>query len=522
MSRGRILAIAIAAGAVCARVSPPRAAPAAVSLTVDVSAPLFTVWESYVSVNLDTGSLANGLDLTSPVLRALLRNLVRAAPTQLRVGGGAADDTYFTGAGGARGPCSVAGHPDVSICVDASLWDELTDACAATGARLVWDLNLALNRTSASAPWYAANAAALIGYAAASGRSPYAWQLGNEMEDWYKRSPPLNVTGARVAADYAALRALLQQHAAAGVSQTVYGPDACCEDRHTPVGGMLRDFSAAAPALGLAAITFHEYPLPRAADRACIAAGYTNLTEIAGFLAQAIAAYAGYAAPALAAGIPLVLGETATTALGGCDALSNRFVAGFTFLHTLGAAAEARIAQVNRQDLAGWSSATTPSAYALLGPPGWMAGALAPHPDYFVALLFKQLVARAVLASALHGDAGARADVGVHAWCATAAPGALALTFTNVRGEATALDLPPALAALARDDYILTAAPGGGGNLTSDVALLNGLPLAARPDGTLAVYPLPGQTSPPAQTVTLPPFSLGFIVLPAARAPACM
>jgi len=36
------------------------------------------------------------------VLRNLTRNLARAAPTQLRVGGGAADSLLFTGAGSRR------------------------------------------------------------------------------------------------------------------------------------------------------------------------------------------------------------------------------------------------------------------------------------------------------------------------------------------------------------------------------------------------------------------------------------
>jgi len=490
-----------------------------VFLSIVTAAPLFVTWDSYLSLNIDTGSLANALDLSSAPLRALLGALTAAAPTELRVGGGAADDTLFTGRGGARGSCSP-GLPGISICVDAELWDELTGFAAATGSRLVWDLNLAINRTSSTQAWDSRNAAALIGYAAAAGSSPFAWQLGNEMEDWYKRTPSLNLTGARLAADYAALRALLTA-AAPAVSGRIYGPDACCEERHTPPGAMLHNFAAAAPAaMNLTAISFHEYPLPRAPDRSCLAAGYTNLTEIAGYLSAAIISYAGYAAPALAAGVPLLLGETATTALGGCDGLSNRFVAGFTFMHTLGAAAEMRISQVNRQDLVGWSSASTPSAYALLGPPGWSRGPLSPHPDFFVALLWKQLVGRAVLASALSGAVAA--DVDAHAWCAApAGSGGIVVTFANVRAEATALALPAALAALPRVDYVLTAAPGGGGNLTGDAVFLNDAPLVARPDGTLPVNPLPGRRLPAAATTLLPPYSLGFIVVAGAAAAGC-
>ena len=490
-------------------------APPSVSLSINFSAPQFAPFPTYLSVNIDTGSLANDLDLRSPPLRALLRSLVRGAPTQLRVGGGAADDTFFTGVGGARGACSVPAHPDVSICVDASLWDELADFCAATGARLVWDLNLCLNRSSAEAPWFPDNSAALIAYAAARRSSPFAWQLGNEPQDYYKRRPPLNLTGARLAADYATLRALLASHSGA-VSQLVYGPDACCEERHAPPGGLLHNFSEAAAGLGLGAITFHEYPLPRAADRSCLAAGYTNLTEMSAFLQAAISTYAGYAAPALSAGVPLVLGETATTALGGCDGLSNRFLAGFTFMYTLASAATARVAQVNRQDLVGWSSATTPSAYALLGAPGWARGALAPHPDYFLAVLWKQLVGAAVLDAAA---APARDGFDARAWCAAGAAGGVVVAFVNARADATDVGVPARLAALPRTEYVLTA-PGG--NLTADAALLNGQLLFANDDGTLPQYPLPGSAAPPhAPPFAAPPWSFGFVVWPDAGAAAC-
>ena len=490
---------------------------AAVSITVDLSKSLFTASESYLSVNVDTGSLYNSLDFTSVTLRNLTRALVRGAPLQLRIGGGAADDTYFTGVGGLRGNCtgSAGIPPDANVCVDASLWAELMQFAADTGVRLVWDLNLALGRKSPADPWNSSNSAALIAHSAATGQTPYVWQLGNEVEDYYKRNPPLNLTGAQVAADYAQLNALLAAAAPAGVSTLVYGPDACCEDRHSPPGQMLHDFAVAAPGLHLAAITFHEYPLPRDANRTCLPAGYTNLTEIRGFLGDAITTYAGYAAPALAAGLPLVLGETATTALGGCNGLSNRFVAGFTFLATLGSAAESRVSQVNRQDLVGWSSQSTPSSYALLGPPGWSSGPLAPHPDFWVAILWKQLVGRDVLRSSIGGDTGDFFDA--HAWCAAGISGGVVVTFTSTSSQSVQLALPPVLAALPREAFILTAPDG---DVLIDAAELNGATLTASPDGSFA-WPLPGMPAPITPAVDLPPMSLGFLVFADAHAAAC-
>ena len=57
--------------------------------------------------------------------------------------------------------------------------------------------------------------------------------------------------------------------------------------------------------------------------------------------------YSGYiAAGGGGGGAPLILGEVASTAEGGCDGLSNRFVAGFVFIYELAATAEAGAVQV--------------------------------------------------------------------------------------------------------------------------------------------------------------------------------
>lgn len=74
-----------------------------------------------------------------------------------------------------------------------------------------------------------------------------------------------------------------------------------------------------------------------------------------------------------------------TALLRSVPSCSDRFVAGFYWLHAMGMVAEAGFQQVNRQDFAGWSFTGRPSQYALVGQPGWVSGAglLQPHPDYF-------------------------------------------------------------------------------------------------------------------------------------------
>lgn len=510
--------------------------------------PLHRVFSTYVSVNVDAGSIYNNFDFASPPLRALTAHLVSAAPTQLRIGGGAADTVFFTGVGGARGNCSGLGLPGIDICVSGESWDGIAAFSASTGVGLVFDLNGAYGRRSGADPWNSTNAAALLAHAAdAASRglaAPVGWQLGNEPEDWYKRSPPLNVSGATLAADFRMLKSLL--HATPGLPQgsQVLGPDGCCEGRYA----LMAEFAAHAGG-ALDGVTVHAYPLPYAP--ACNLTHYLDKNLMLGIVVAA-EAWRALAAPLLDAGVPLIQGETATSAHGGCPGLSNTFVAGFTYMLELGALGEVRVcvcisslvrvscpharsllpshphplqlgvSQVNRQDLAGWSSEGGPSYYALLGKPGWSNGPISPHPDYFTALLWKQLVGTAVLASALaSGDPSVSATVDAHVWCGTG--GHPVVTYFNANPAAVELQLPAGVPASPRTEFLLTSGAAGYDPtaLTGDRIFLNGNLLSADASGALSPpFPFPGRAVPSGGLV-LPPLSYGFLVLEGAATPAC-
>ena len=109
----------------------------------------------------------------------------------------------------------------------------------------------------------------------------------------------------------------------------------------------------------------------------------------------------------------------------------------------------------------------------------------------------------------------------MHAWCAAspAAAGAVALAYINLGERAVALALGGGLPSTPRVEFFLEA-PGG--NLTADALLLNGAPLGVDADGRLAAQPVPGAAVGAAGGgISLPPLSYGFVVLTAARAPAC-
>jgi hypothetical protein len=128
----------------------------------------------------------------------------------------------------------------------------------------------------------------------------------------------------------------------------------------------------------------------------------------------------------------------------------------------------------------------------------------------------------------------------VHAFCAAPAarapPGAVALAFVNAAADAAGLTVP-ALGALApRTEFLLTATAkglggrgGGGGKplpaeLWDDAIFLNGVQMGVDAGGNLPAVPIPGSSVPSgsADPLTLPAYSYGFLLFPAAGAAACM
>ena len=98
----------------------------------------------------------------------------------------------------------------------------------------------------------------------------------------------------------------------------------------------------------------------------------------------------------------MVLEESASVAYGGCIGLSDRFISGFSWMMTMGMAAEHGFKQLNRQNLVGQTSVEyNGSFFTLIGSPTWTSGSagLTPHPDYYSTLLFKRLMGTRVLHS---------------------------------------------------------------------------------------------------------------------------
>ena len=311
-----------------------------VHVSIDRHYPEFHVYKTYLSFNIDSGSLYNEFDFKDVNLRNLVKGLVNAAPTQVRIGGSAADDSLFTGEGGLRGNCR-AQNPSFPICIDTTYWDEINEFIDYTGAKLVFDISVRYRKNN-NTEWDSSNAEKLFEYTIAKKYYIDAWQLGNEAEEYYRSG--LNVTGEEIGRDYLTFANLLNRKFPA-LGNSIYGPDACCEMKgQGPAGSFLKGFTSVAKDV-LKAVTIHDYPVGRAADKSCVPSLYTNITTFTS-LKPWLAEYIGFITSGGGENIPIILGETASTAEGGCDGLSNRFIAGFVFMYELGSVGESHVSQV--------------------------------------------------------------------------------------------------------------------------------------------------------------------------------
>jgi len=427
------------------------------------------------------------------------------------------------------------------------LWRSITEFATAVGMRLLWDLNAVDFRTPAGAFDIQANTSALLAYTAAAGLQVANWELGNE-PDIYSKHFGINITGTQLVAD---LRTVQSALAALGLSTAVTGPSLA-----TFAMPLVQDYLVAWEATGGGELAFsaHAYPLgpptylapsPYATPgftaehvASCSVGNYLNLTRVSNlvtYLNEFSAVVAAFGNPSTTR---LVLEETASNSLGGCIGFSDRFISGFYWMNVLGVVAEASWAQINRQDLAGMSFTTSGSQYTLMGFPGWTNGSglvtsSSPHADYFTTILWRRLMGRTVLGSVV--SSAASANLVAHVWCASpTAPGsglgAVTVAYINAGNGSATLSLSGAggmaYATTPRHEFFLTAGSQGYDGLTGYAIHLNGAQerLKANADGSLPASFLSsaGRLVTRSDVLIVPPLSYGFVVLPAAAAPACI
>ena len=156
-----------------------------------------------------------------------------------------------------------------------------------------------------------------------------------------------------------------------------------------------------------------------------------------------------------------------------------------------------------------------------------------PHPDYWVALLWRIHMGATVLSvPRLEPSASTEAAdyVRLYAHCATVSTnttstggGPLSIAFANTADSVTfRLTLPKSLWSQRRDEYHLTAANRSQGFSSRRLSLNGGSALTVSDDGIMPPLTPRSQESLLNGVLILEPVSLGYVVFPDAKVRACM
>lgn len=507
-------------GAAATRASPT-------TLTVDAFSPVGrTDPTRFASFSFDFTALwgvqRTAIPFTDDRLRRLARNL---APAFVRFGGSLQDRAVTAFAGVAPPPPPPAGLTQLQL--NESIFDGLVDFADATGLDLVYGLNAAVGRQTASGPaaWDSVNALAPVARAAARGTRMPVIELGNEVNVFNCSGDSLApMSAAQLASQYtiaaAAVRALLPGVKIWGSDSSITGDVAGqCHDWYgNDILGFNRDlFAQPGFTNQIDAHTWHFYS--QDSRNSTSTAEFIMSDEYQArlnFFEVQVRAIRDAAAPAL----PLIMGETASYWAGGRANVSNRFASGFWYIPQLSLLAARSYLTHIRQDLAGGD-------YGLLDlvlDGNGVVVDFTANPDYFTHALWQRLVAGVALGVNVSASAGAPR---VRAWAACAARaagganGAVTLIFANF--DATPAPVNVAIAGSSvgdvRGEYILTAGDTALG-LASKTLALNGAILSVGPDLSLPAFE--PAMSPTTAPLILPPLSYGFVTYGDVKAPACM
>ncbi|XP_078668077.1 heparanase-like isoform X1 [Branchiostoma floridae x Branchiostoma belcheri] len=395
-------------------------------------------------------------------------------------------------------------------------WDHLNSFTRCVGYDFIFGLNVLLR---SGARWDSSNAQLLLNYTAARGFK-VNWELGNEPNHFQKMSNR-TINATTLGRDFRQLRSLLSSSPALKNS-ILAGPDTT-RPKNKTLRFLKRFLQVAASVLD--AVTWHQYYID---GSTAVLDNFTDptLLDMLGRQITAVNRVVNTTAP----GLPVWLGETSSAWGGGAPGLSDSFVSGFMWLDKLGLAARLSLDVVMRQSL-------FEANYALISKD------LDPLPDYWLSLLYKQLVGSRVLNVKVTDESEVEARnsseqqrtewemdrksarIRVYAHCTNPnSPqqyqnGSVTLYVLNLHQDHRAsVRLGGNLAFKKVDKYLMT--PHGEEGLTSRHVELNGRKLVMVDDRTLPT--LSPQKLPSNTTLLMPPLTFGFFVIPDAQAAACM
>ena len=415
------------------------------------------------------------IDLTNPRLRMLAAAL---APAYMRVSGTWANATWFADSDTAPS-APPAGFSGI---LSRRQWQGVVDFAQSVGAAIVTSFAVSPGTRDPAGVWTPEQARRLLAYTRSVGGAIAAAEFMNEPNLAAMGGAPAGYDAAAYGRDFRLFHSFVKQNFS---DIMVLGPGTVGET------AMASDLLVASGSAGLDAFSYHHYG---ALSERCRGTHTSEAALSEQWLARTDQTLTFYRLlrDRFEPGKPIWLTETAEAACGG-NRWAATFLDTFRYLDQLGRLARAGVQVVMHNTLAA-------SDYGLLD-----ERTLAPRPNYWGALLWRQFMGTGVL------DSGVpiRAGLHIHAHCQRGMPGGVTLLVINTDRDAShTLELGND-----SERYTLEAA----GLLDAQVRL-NGRPLALETAGELPR--LEGvRTSRGALSIA--PATITFLAIPAAANNAC-
>ncbi|KAM8968954.1 heparanase [Sarcophilus harrisii] len=373
--------------------------------------------------------------------------------------------------------------------------DMLYSFAKCAGLDLIFGINALMRKSNLQ--WDSSNAKLFLDYCT-SQKYDISWELGNEPNSFRKKSG-IYINGSQLGKDFIKLHSLLKMYDFKNAK--LFGPDIGQLRKNSEK--LLRSFLNVGGGV-IDAITWHHYYVN---GRNATQEDFLNpeVLDTFVFSAQKVFQVVNETRP----GKKVWLGETSSAYGGGAPKLSDTYAAGFTWLDKLGLSAKMGIEVVMRQVFFGAGN------YHLVD------GNFDPLPDYWLSLMFKQLVGTRVLTANVKSPDKKKLRLYLH--CTNNnhpkyKEGDLTLYALNLHNDTKYLQLPPHLSDKRVEKYILQ--PSGYKNLLSQSVKLNGHILKMVDDKTLPE--IIGKPLCLYCPLTLPPFSYGFFVIMNAKVATCI
>jgi hypothetical protein len=415
------------------------------------------------------------IDLTNARLRRLA---ARLAPAYVRVSGTWANATYFAIS---DSPPS-APPPGFNGVLSHQQWRGVIDFSRAVGARIVTSFAISPGTRDATGVWTPDQARRFLVYTRSIGGTIAAAEFMNEPNLAEMGGAPEGYDAAGYGRDFKVFHSFVEENFP---EIKVLGPGAVGETASAS------DLLVASGPGGVDAFSYHHYG---ALSERCSGTSAPEAALSEEWLARTdqTLTFHRFLRDKFEPSKPIWLTETAEAACGG-NRWAATFLDTFRYLDQLGRLARAGVQVVMHNTLAA-------SDYGLLD-----EKAFAPRPNYWGALLWRQLMGSTVL------DSGVPIQTGLHVYahCQRGTTGGVSLLIiNNDRNAPHSLMLPTASLR-----YTLEAA-----SLRDAEVRLNGRPLALAPGDELP--PIAGDPTT-ANTVTFKQATITFLAIPAAGNNSC-